>query len=256
MPFKGRGSQLSSNRASHEMTSAVLTSSKLTCVLPPQILALGEALVPMVKAARRELSRRVRPSGQAFLTLDDLSHHMGVVEHALIRLTPRLDGLMTDVIRNDGAGVLEAARSAGRLEQVLSELVEGYLEAKASHAGPDDAEARVLMMGVYRHHIRNICDWLGHLISAIANPAREMQLRGIEPSDYVELTIALNMTTPPEMDKLTLLIERFHHQPPTRQDPTILPVQSSPREPGLLATIGALIFGFGVSRAVFGGRHE
>ena len=238
------------------MTAAVPTSSELTCVLPPQILALGEALAPVAKAARLELARRVRPSRQAFNTLDDMVHHMGVVEHALTKLSPRLDGLMTDVIRNDGAGVLEAGRSAGRLEQVLSELVEGYLEAKASHAGPEDAEARVLMMGVYRHHISNICDWLEHLISAIANPAREIQLRGIEPSEYVELTIPLNMTTPPEMDKLTLLAEGFHHQPPTSQVSPILPPQSSPRSPGLLATIGALVFGFGVSGAVFGGRDD
>ena len=238
------------------MTTAVPTSSELTCVLSPQLLALGEALAPVVKATRREISRRIRPSGHAFITLDDLVHHIGVVERALTQLSLRLDGLMADVIRNDGAGVLEAGRSAGRLEQVLSELLEGYLEAKASHAGPDDAEARVLMMGVYRHHISNICDWLEHLISAIANPAREIQLRGIEPSEYVELTIPLNMTTPPEMDKLTLLAEGFQHQPPTSQVSPILPPQSSPRSPGLIATIGALVFGFGVSGAVFGGRDD
>lgn len=238
------------------MTSAVSNSSDLTCVLSTQIIALGEALVPVVKTARRKVSRSVRPSGLAFMTLDDLVHHLGVVEHALTQLSPRLDGLMTDVIRNADAGGLEAGRSAGRLEQVLSELVEGYLEAKASHAGPEDAEARVLMVGVYRHHISNICDWLEHLISAIANPAREIQLRAIEPSDYVELTIPLNMTTPPEMDKLTLLVERFHHQPTTSQGPPILPSQSRPSAPGILATIGALVFGVGISRAVFEGRDE
>lgn len=238
------------------MTSALSNSSEVTCLLPTQIVALGEALAPVVKAARRETSRKIQQSGQAFITLVDLIHHMGVVEHALTELSPRLDGLMTDVVRNDGAGVLEAGRSAGRLEQVLSELVEGYLEAKASHAGPEDAEARVLMMGVYRHYISNICDWLEHLISAIANPAHEIQLRGIEPSDYVELTIPLNMTTPPEMDKLTQLVERFDHHPPTSQVSPILPPQSSPRSPGLLATIGALVFGFGVSGAVFGGRDD
>jgi len=108
-------------------------------------------------------------------------------------------------------------------------------------------------LGVYRHHISNICDWLEHLISAVANPAREIQLLGIEPSEYVELTIPLNMTTPPEMDKLTLLAEGFHHQPPTCQVSPILPPQSSPRSPGLLATIGALVFGFVVTRDVFGG---
>jgi hypothetical protein len=238
------------------MTSAVPTPSELTCVLPPQILALGEALAPVVAAARKELSRRVRPTDQPFSTLDDLAYHMGVVEHALTQLTPRLDGLMTDVIRNDAAGLLEAGRSAGRFEQVLSELVDGHLQAKASHAGPEDAEARVLMIGVYRHHIRNICDWLDNLISAIANPAREMQRRGIEPSDHVQLTISLNMTTPPEMDKLALLVERFHHQPTSSQDLTIPLEQSNPRAPGLLTTIGALIFGFGVSGAFLGRKHD
>jgi hypothetical protein len=238
------------------MTLAVPTSSELTCVLAPQILALGEALAPVVRAARRELSRRVRPTDQPFSTLDDLAHHMGVVEHALTQLTPRLDGLMTDVICNDDAGLIEAGRSAGRFEQVLSELVQGYLAVKASHAGPEDAEARVLMIGVYRHHIRNICDWLDNLISAIANPAREMQRRGIEPSDHVQLAISLNMTTPPEMDKLAALVERFHHQSTSSQGLIIPSDQSKPRAPGLLATIGALILGFSVSRVVFWGLHE
>ncbi len=237
------------------MTSVEPTSSELICVLPPQIIALGEALAPVLKAARRELSRRVRPTGQTFVTLDDLAHHMGVVEHALTQITPRLDGLMTDVIRNDDAGLLEAGRSAGRFEEVLGELVDGYLQAKASHAGPEDAEARVLMIGVYRHHIRNICDWLDNLISAIANPAREMQLRGIEPSDHVQLAISLNMTAPPEMDKLAALVERLQHQPTSSQAPMIAPVQSSPRAPGLLASIGALIFGLGLTKAVFGVKH-
>ena len=237
------------------MTSAVPASSELTCVLPPQILALGEALAPVVRAARRELSRRVRPTDQPFSTLDDLAHHMGVVEHALTQLTPRLDGLMTDVIRNDDAGLLEAGRAAGRFEQVLSELVDGYLQAKASHAGPEDAEARVLVIGVYRHHIRNICDWLDNLISAIANPAREMQRRGIEPSDHVQLAISLNMTTPPEMRKLAALVEKLQHLPTSSQDPMISPVQTSPRAPGLITSIGALIFGLGLTKAVFGVKH-
>jgi uncharacterized protein Smg (DUF494 family) len=238
------------------MTSARPISSELTCVLPTQILALGEALAPVVRAARRELSRRVRPTDQTFSTLDDLAHHMGVVEHALTQLTPRLDGLMTDVIRNDAAGLLEAGRSAGRFEQVLSELVEGYLAVKASHAGPQDAEARVLMIGVYRHHIRNICDWLDNLISAIANPAREMQLRGIKPSDHVQLVISLNMTTPPEMDKLAARVKRFLHQPKRSQVLTIPPQRSNPHAPGFLATIRALVFGVGVSKAILRKKQD
>ena len=113
------------------MTAAVPTSSELTCVLPPQLYALGEALAPVAKAARQALVRRVRSSGQDFVTLDSLSRHMGGIEHALSRLNPRLEGLMSEVIRKEGVGPLEVGRSADRLGQVLSELVDGYLDAKA-----------------------------------------------------------------------------------------------------------------------------
>lgn len=189
-----------------EMPTAVPSPSEVTCVLPPQLLALGEALAPVAKVARTALSRRVRPSAHRFVILEDLTHHMGVVEHALSHLTPRLDGLMSDVILKDGVGMLEIGRSAGRFEQVLFELVDGYLEAKASLAGPEDGEARTLILGVYRHHIRNICDWLDNLVAVISNPAGECQRRGVEPSDRVELTVPLNMTSPPEMAKLTLQV--------------------------------------------------
>ena len=113
------------------MTTAVPTSSELNCVLSPQHFALGEALAPAAKAARQALVRRVRSSGQDFVTLKSLSRHMGRIEHALSRLNPRLEGLMSEVIRKEGVGPLEVGRSADRLGQVLSELVDGYLDAKA-----------------------------------------------------------------------------------------------------------------------------
>lgn len=234
------------------MPTTVPSPSEMTCVLPPQLLALGEALTPIASSARRALTRRVRSSGLEFVTLVDLTHHMGVVEHALSHLTPRLDGLMSDVIRKDGVGMLEIGRSAGRFEQVLCELVDGFLEAKASRAGPEDAEARTLILGVYRHHIRNICDWLDNLVTVISNPARECQRRGVEPSDRVELTVPLNMTSPPEMAKLNILVQTLKYQSSGRLDEHHSPVQERASAPGLLGTIGALVFGLGVSGAVFG----
>ncbi len=79
--------------------------------------------------------------------------------------SPRLDGLMADVGANEGATALEVGRAAGRLEQVLSEFVYGYLEAKASQPGSDSIEARTLIIGVYRHHIKSICRWLEELVA-------------------------------------------------------------------------------------------
>jgi hypothetical protein len=86
-------------------------------------------------AARQSLARRVRPSGCEFLLLEDATRHMGVIQAALEHLSPRLDGLMANVVNNENATALEVGREAGRLEQVLSEFVDGFLEVKASHAG-------------------------------------------------------------------------------------------------------------------------
>jgi hypothetical protein len=237
------------------MTSEVPTSSELTCVLPPQILLLGEALAPVAKAARQALVRRVRPSGQDFVTLESLSRHMGGIEHALSQLNPRLEGLMSDVIRKEGVGPLEVGRSVGRLEQVISELIDGYLDAKSSHTGAESIDARVLILGVYRHHIRNICDWLDDLVATISNPAAALRRRGFEPSDDVVLTVPLNMTSPPAMAKLSALVGTLQPKQEERVESSIRPQQMRDDRPGVLGTIGALAFGLGLSQAVFGRKH-
>ena len=237
------------------MTSRVPPSSETICVLPPQLLALGEALAPVAKAARQALVRRVRPSGQDFVTLESLLRHMGRIEHALSRLNLRLEGLMSEVIRKEGVGPLEVGRSAGRLEQVLSELIDGYLDAKASHAGAESVEARALILGVYRHHIRNICDWLDDLVATIANPAVALRRRGLELSGDVVLTVPLNMTSPPEMAKLSVLVGTLQPQQDEYEESPIRPQQTRDDGPGVLGTIGALAFGLGLSEAVFGRRH-
>jgi hypothetical protein len=237
------------------MTSPVQPPSDTICVLPPQLVVLGEALAPVAKAARQALVRRVRPSGRDFVTLESLSRHMGGIEHALSRLTPRLEGLMFEVIRKEGVGPLEVGRSAGRLEQVISELVDGYLDAKASHVGAEGIEARALILGIYRHHIRNICDWLDDLVATISNPAAALRRRGLEPSSEVVLTVPLNMTSPPEMAKLSVLVGTLQPQQDEYEESPIRPQQTRDDGPGLLGTIGALAFGLGLSQAVFGRRH-
>ena len=237
------------------MASPAPNPKYVVCVLPPQVVFLGEALAPVARGARQAMTRRVRSSGHEFETLADLSRHMGVIQQALTHLSPRLDGLMTDVIHKEGAGAVEAGRAAGRLEQVLSEFVDGYLEAKASHAGAEVSEARSLILGVYRHHIREICEWLEDLIEVIANPASAIQKRGIAAAANVDLTVALNMTSPPEMAKLDALAKSLLPPPETYIEPSPRFEQRETSRPGILGTIGALAFGIGVTKAVFGRNH-
>lgn len=234
------------------MASPVPNPKDMVCVLPPQVVFLGEALAPIAKGARQAMARRVRSSGHEFELLEDLSRHMRVIQQALTHLSPRLEGLMTDVICKEGAEVLDVGRAAGRLEQVLSEFVDGYLDAIASHAGPDSSEARGLVLGVYLHHIRKICDWLEELVAVITNPALAIQKRGIDVTANVELTVSLNMTSPPEMTKLDTLTKKLLPPPETVVEASPRFEETEVREPGILETIGALAFGIGITNAVFG----
>ena len=237
------------------MAAPVPNPKDMVCVLPPQVIFLGEALAPLAKGARQAMARRVRSSGHEFELLEDLSQHMNVIQQALTHLSPRLEGLMTDVIRKEGAGVLEVGRAAGRLEQVLSEFVDGYLDAKASNAGPDSSEARGLVLDVYQHHIRKIFEWLEELVAVITNPASAIQQRGIDAAANVELTVSLNMTSPPEMAKLDALSKSLLPPPETIIETSPRTEETEVREPGILEKIGALAFGIGITNAVFGQNH-
>lgn len=242
------------------MASIAQNPNDVVCELSSQVICLGEALPPVIKTVKLDMARKIRSSGLEFDSIADLSSHMGVIANALTHFSSRIEGLMTDVIRNEDAGLAEASRSAGRLEQVLSEFVEGYQTAKAAHAvDTDSKEARSLLLGVYRHHVRVICDWLEDLVHAINNPIATLEKQSIPVTSNVVLTIALNMTSPPEMSKLDALAKRLMQKSEAFIDVApIVPTQEAPinKGPGLLGTIGALAFGLGVTNVVFGRHHH
>lgn len=244
------------------VTSFVQNTEDVVCELPSQVICLAQALSPVIKAVRSEMGRKGQSSGLQFEAMTDLSHHMDVITNALTHFSPRIEGLMTEVIQNEDAGLAEASRSAGRLEQVLSEFVEGYHTARTAHAvDADSREARSLLLGVYRHHVKVICDWLDELVHAINNPIAALNKQSIPVTSNVVLTVALNMTSPPQMAKLDALAKRlkqkFESSKEIQAAPTELQIEAPiNKRPGLLGTLGALEFGVGLSNAVFGRRHR
>lgn len=228
----------------------------VNCVVPTRVILLGEALASVAKGARGAMARRVRLSGNEFATIPDLSRHLGVIQQAMAHLWPRLEGLMTEVVRKEEAGALDAGRAAGRIEQVLGEFVEGYLDVKASRADPDSSEARALIMGVYRHYIGQICAWMEELVEVIADPESAIRKRGIDPGAHVELSVSLDMSSPPGMVKLDALVKGLLTPPDLGNQARSTADQSQPPRLGLLETIGALAFGFGVTKAAFGRMHR
>lgn len=244
------------------MASIVQNPNDVVCELPSQVICLGEALPPVIKAVRSAMGRKVQSSGLEFEAITDLSHHMDVITNALMHFSPRIEGLMTEVIHNEDAGLAEASRSAGRLEQVLFEFVDGYQTARAAHAvDAASREARTLLLGVYRHHVRVICDWLDDLVNAINNPLAALEKQAIPVTSNVVLTVDLNMTSPPQMAKLDALAKRLKQKFESSMEIEAAPAEpqiEAPinKGPGLLGALGALAFGVGLSNAVFGGRNR
>ena len=241
------------------MTTIEPQPNDVVCVLPPQVLCLVQALPPVIEAVRLEMARKVRSSGLEFEALADGCTHMGVITSALTHLSPRIQGLMSDVIRNEDAGLAEANRAAGRLEQVLSEFVEGYRTVKAAHAiDADSQEARSLFLGVYRHHVRVICDWIDELVRVIKDPLAALNKQSIPAIADAVLTVTLNMSSPPEMTKLDALAKRLKRESEAILEPTPAkpPRRTSTRKGlGILGAIGVLAFGLGLTNSVLG-RHR
>lgn len=219
--------------------------------LPSRVTFVGEALEPVAKNLRQAMLRKVKSSGHQFVMIDDLLRHLDVISRALTHLSPRFDDLMANVIRNESAGLTEVRQAVGRLEQVLSQFVDGYHQVKASHADPGTGEGRALLLGVYRHHIRELCGWLEELVQVIADPVSAAKKRGLPLTANVEISVALNMTSPPEMAKLNDLAQRLQikRAPVIESAPRYEPPPS--RRPGVLGTVGALAFGVGINQAIW-----
>lgn len=228
----------------------------LVCTLPTRVVYLGEALKPVADKLHQAMMRRVRPDSREFETMADMSRHMGLLEQALTHLSAKLEDLTDNVFQNEIADMTDAYRAAGRLEQVLSEFVDGYHEVQSMSGGPESGEARKLLLGVYRHHIRDISVWLDELVHTIANPAQAIKTGGIIPTPHTMLSVNLNMTRPPEMAQLEALVKELQIPPESseEQPPADDPPQA--QSPGLLNSLGALVFGLGVSQAVLGRHHH
>jgi hypothetical protein len=233
------------------MTKPLPKKSGVICQVPTQVTLLGEALKPGAINLHEALALKESAIGPEFDTLNDVRLHMGIIGQALMHLDPRLDDLMKSVIQNDRATALDAGRAAGRLEQVLSEFVNGYQMALASKPRHESREARDLLFGVYRHHISELSRWLDKLVMAIAEPLATLKEQHIQLEANVVLPVTLNLTSPPQMARLHEIALEFQSETAYQA-----PIQDQPTRPGPVATLGALAFGLGVANAVWGKKHD
>lgn len=224
-------------------------------MLSPRFAIVGDALAPLVNNLRTAMAQDPGLSRHEFVIPESFSRHLSVIQRVLERLPSRVEGLICVNGNGDEPDIAHVYRAAGRLEEVLSEWVDGYQDVKASQAQPEMGEVRDLLVGVYRHHLLEVCNWLADLVKVIADPAAAMKKSDLQMGAGATLTVLLSVTVPPEMDKLLAIAKRMQIEtaPETESIPATQRAMQS--GPGLLGTIGALAFGIGVTKAVLGRDH-
>lgn len=242
-------------------TAPSSSEDEIRYVLPPRFAIVGEALVPLVNNLRKAMAEDAALAGREFVAPRSIIHHLDVIQRVLERLPLRVNGLVNDIRTTEEPDIAHIYRAAGRLEELLLQWVDGLHDVRASHAPPEMVEVRDLLVGVYRHHLLEVCNWLADLVKVIADPAVAIEKSGMPMGDGSTLTVALTITVPPGMAELLAIANRMQVDSleEIASTPISIPTPGShnatPVGPGILGTLGALAFGIGVTKAVLGRNH-
>jgi len=236
-----------------------LSTSPEISVAPRYRLA-ADALRPVAARLRADMHAKSSGPADSFEVPLQLSRHMDLVVDALRRLEDCIEQLSIGVLSNDTANATDAGRAAGRLEEALQTFVRGYRIVRASRPSADleelSKEGRRLMMGVYRHFLKEVLEWVDRLVDALDDPIKVAQRAHQALDSDITLTIRLTLTTPPQFRRLHEIASEVVAAVTAQQPDLSFANTMSTPEPvrsthGPLAHLGALAFGLAVAGRAF-----
>ena len=220
--------------------------------LPQRVVLWGQAILPLCDSLSQALQQTATQFGETFQGLEDVSRHFESYTRGLADLGEMLTAINTKVLGNEQASDGDVYRTAGRLEQALQQLMRPYLEIGSCTPQPDFPELQPLILGVFRHTLTEIHDWLQRMVEDIQDPASACQRRGLKVTEGMVLSIELNLTTPPEMERLQQISDSLRSAAEDAAEDLSIPrpppsSQPPPPSTGLLGHLGALMFGLAVA---------
>lgn len=210
-----------------------------TIVVPHRLQVLGEALKPVWKRLDNRLGQPSVPATPVQGMIEVISSHLDYLQVAVRPLASRVEALMSDVVANEGVSDAEVYRAVGRFEAPLDDLVDHLQEAGSLAVYGVDIEARDCLVGVYRHALAEIRDWLKDLVESLEDPVAAARAKGIPIEGQVELPFTLTMTSAPELEQLNAWMSR--QASAVRQKGGL----------GFWGTVGAMALGWGIGHALF-----
>ena len=225
-------------------------SESVNVTLPPRVLALGEALRPLLLKLQAQMDAPVRRDLRVSDLAGEIADHLGGLGDTVSGLEAKVNAL-GELLAREGP-VAGIHRGAGGLEVYLDTLLARCSEVRRWRPGASGAAARDSLAGVYHHLLTEIRDWMDELIEAIDDPLAAVKRRGLPTSGYVELPISLTLTAAPQLAELR---DSLEPNLPGAWDDDPQPAPAEKPELGFLGTVAAVALGFGIGSWLFGGEE-
>ena len=176
-------------------------------ILAPHVVLLGEALRPSLLKVEALLDApsdgaidnkggmTVNDTEESFFAVDELTKF----HESYDRIYHKVSTVFKGLARSADVSDAKVHRAVGRLEAVLDELLDIYVELVC--LGPFSAQDRgaELLLAVVSHTLTEIADWLRDLTEAAADPMKFAKGRGLPTDGKVKLELMPALTVPKEL---------------------------------------------------------
>ena len=213
--------------------------------LPLCMIALGEALHPIVSKLHTQMDAPTRRTLAVYDVAGSISSHLDELGSTVGGLETKVNALGR-LISREGPDA-DIHRTAGGLEVHIENLLASCSEVRQWRLGASDAPARDLLTGVYLHVLAEIRDRLDELLEVIADPVAALERQGLPTSGHVELRLDLIITDAPQLAELHRWAAR---NGPVDHDPPSAPAGKP--ELGFCGTVVAAVLGFAIGDFLFG----
>lgn len=167
--------------------------------LPAAVIALGRALRPTLAKVSATL-RRSPPAGGEVATIASVERRLSRLANACGDVVAKVQELGRALAT--GGEELAIHRAVGAFEAHLQVVQDGYAEVLAWGGTKRARRGRDLLAAVYRNILTQIKDWIEEIVETVDDPLVALERRGLPTKGDVNLTIALTLRPPPELEQL------------------------------------------------------
>lgn len=210
--------------------------------VPQYLRDLGRALQPLLQRLRFELATQVVASTVVADPIATLEGHFDALPQRIELLAVRVRDLNDDVAANPQASAADVQRAVGRLAECIDAFIADLRNARTLRSDGSAAEMPFLLVGMYRHTLGEVAQWLERIVNVLADPASEAARQHLPTDRPIEFNLALKLTEAPQVEGLRQWVRQ--QQPSSAASP--------PRTLSLMDKVSVVVLGLALGAALSG----